>query len=361
MFFLFFSYFYSILPDKMQTSFQSFFESCISADHSDLSLKSCIEFIANHSFKADVSMSESPIARSHGPSAAEPVVVLLLIDEIAKSQSEDEILKLVGGILDQSPRLVDGRQCWVLPVITSLSGTRLKGLLTGSQRAILPVPLPVPLKSAPAAMKQILQLPAELDPLIDVLCGDVGYHGRMLEAIVDLLHSSKKPQLRTDVIANSHEPFRCLPEVYRLLYDHKCGEAFFRHIVEEPRELIDAVCVALMGLSVPRKAKVLPAGYRGTSTNIAIGQLPATEWTYDHLLSQGVFIGDAGTSSNEITPVMSPLQLVKWAHLMSALPRGSFKKTPQMNLFLLAVTRAFSSSDHNDWKTFEKFHHSMCH
>ena len=308
-------------------------------------------------------MSESPIARSHGPSAAEPVVVLLLIDEIAKSQSEDEILKLVGGILDQSPSLVDGRQCWVLPVITSLSGTRLKGLLTGSQRAILPVPLPVPLKSAPAAMKQILQLPAELDPLIDVLCGDVGYHGRMLEAIVDVLQSSPTSptdQLRIDVIANRREPFRFLPDIYRLLYEHKCSKAFFFDIVRNPHVLINAVCVALLGRSIPRDMKVLPAVLQSGASHV-IGQLPATEWTYDHLLSQGVFIGDAGTSSNEITPVMSPLQLVKWAHLMSALPRGSFKKTPQMNLFLLAVTRAFSSSDHNDWKTFEKFHHSMCH
>jgi hypothetical protein len=32
-------------------------------------------------------------------------------------------------------------------------------------------------------MKQLLQLPNSVDPLIDVLCRDVGYHGRMLEAI----------------------------------------------------------------------------------------------------------------------------------------------------------------------------------
>jgi hypothetical protein len=78
---------------------------------------------------------------------------------------------LVGATLDSLPSLADGRACLLLPVVTSLARYQFaKACAAHSQREILPVPLSV-------------QLPNSVDPLIDVLCRDVGYHGRMLEAI----------------------------------------------------------------------------------------------------------------------------------------------------------------------------------
>jgi hypothetical protein len=335
---------------------------------SDVSLAACIEFIVSHfdSAPAAASATDEVEASSDSDkvpstSSSGPVLVLLLVDELAKSKCEDEILSAVGSILDESPRLADGRKCLVLPVFTSLHEKKLTELQTGSQRAIMKVPLCVALTSAPAALKTLLAVPPELHPLIDVLCQDAGCHGRMLEAIVELLHPST--DLRNSMNTFIRTPFRMLPSIHADLDQHSCSAELFREITKAPHILIDAVCHVLLGHTVPRNAKVMPVVpdlkvELSVDAASEIGQLPMSQWTYDYLLSRGVFIADAGTSTRVITPVMSPLQLDRWA---STLHRSAGKDlSPQMKLFLQAIRRTFLASTRHNQETFEDFHQGMC-
>jgi hypothetical protein len=340
-------------------TFTPFFLQCLTLNMTTVKPATCIQFIVSHFVSTQAGNYASQSCDSTevvpSPSSSGPVLVLLMVDELAKSNCEDKIIAAVGSILDESPRLADGRKCLVLPVFTSLHETKLTDLLTGSQRAIKKVPLRVALTSAPAAMKALLAAPPELHPLIDVLCNDVGCHGRMLEAIADLLHPTTK--LWRDVNVFDHDPFRMLPLVHAALFDHPCSAEFFRDLSQAPHVLINVVCTVLLGLTVVRKLPVAPGQQHDVSASKVIGQLPMSQWTYDYLLSQGVFIADAGKSLNDITPVMSPLQLVKWADSMQ---RISFLElTPQMKLFLKSIKQAFSASSVHNWENFEEFHHGM--
>jgi hypothetical protein len=326
-------------------TFASFFRHCSSMDQSDLTLEYCIQFIANHFVSS--SASAPAVSRASASAVAlpstEPLLVLLSVDELSKSKCEDDILSLVGSTLDSSPSLADGRPCLILPVFTSLARFQFaKACTAHSQREILPVPLSVPLKSAPAAMKQLLQLPASLDPLIDVLCRDVGYHGRMLQAIAELL--APGTDYRKDVIDRIESPFHNLKTIHKALQQHKLSKAFFLYLGQE--SLTQAVCAALLGFSVDRSAVISP-GAPHHPDSIA-------NWTFENLESRGVFIDDAGESADQITPVMSPLQLDYWAKRQQDRPENL--DDPIKMKFFSMISRTYSSETFYNWQTFERFH-----
>jgi hypothetical protein len=338
--------------------FAAFYAHCAKFDLAHFHLPDCIEFIANHFVSVvpnaapsscDLASRPNGIADAAGESGSpQPLLVLLLVDEIAKSLCEDDIMTLVGGVCDDSPRLADHRACFVLPVFTSLSETRMSKLLTGSRRPILPVLLKVPLVSASAAMKVRLQLPPAFDTLIDVLCRDVGYHGRMLESIVDILapESAFEGSIRAELVTSADEPFQNLPHIYTLIRTHKASRSYFSRIVQIADSLFHAICVCLLGKSVPLGSNIL----RKLSDEASASDVGPS---YDDLLEQGVFISNASTVNGFITPVISPLQLTWWAAQLLNCTADTMKKN-----FLSAIIRAFCPVTENNWKKFEKFQHS---
>jgi hypothetical protein len=345
----------NILPRNLD-AFSQYFAEFKTKNQTSVNIASCVKFCANRFFGSTgaASSSASPYVSSK---TEKPLLVLLLVDELAKSRSEHDILHFMGCVLDQTLTLADGRQFVVLPVFTSLSHSLMARLCTRSQRSILPVPLPVPLKSAPAELKEMLQLPSELKSVVDVLCYDVGYHGRMMEIISQIL--APNTSLRTRMEAHPRDPFKYLPEIHQILLEHESSKGFFAHLLSNPLHLIQPVCYSILGRAIGREA---PFADRLSSTSI--NQLDDTKdqyeidsfkpQTYDELLSVGVFIGDAGTASALITPVMSPLQLVKWA-IARKQRRPCDDRT---SLFVDTVIQVFSAQSSHNWKSFEKFHHS---
>ena len=138
-------------------------------------------------------------------------------------------------------------------------------------------------------------MPPELDPLVDLLCRDVGYHGRMLEAIATLLAPGS--DLRVQVDAHCDEPYQCLPQIHQALFEHQLSKEFFSHIITGPDVLIYAVCVSLLGRTIGRNVKISP-----NDAQSARKLAPSSSWTFDDLQSFGVFIGDNGNAQGEITP-----------------------------------------------------------
>jgi hypothetical protein len=262
------------------------------------------------------------------------------VDEASKSDNENHVLQIVGSILDEPPRYSNDRQCRLLPVFTSLARYQfVKDCMTSSQRTILPIPLSVPLRSAPAALKDKLQLAVELYPLIDVLCRDVGYHGRMLEAIASIL--APGTMHRNLVNCRLDAPFQCLKTIHTALLQHKLSASFFSHLAQ--LSLTQAVCAALLGFTINREAKI---------STVAIDQ--HSDWTYENLQSHGVFIDDAGDTEGNIIPVMSPLQLVYWANKQDGLPEN--KDDQLKKCFFKQIMRTLSSETFYNWQTFERFH-----
>jgi hypothetical protein len=314
-------------------------------------LDDCIKFVANHfltigskraqaAAKARSSRSASALAAASVPSQ-EHLVVMLLVDELSKSRCDDAILTMTGALLDSPPKFVDGRVCLVLPFFTSLSETRIREASTKSNRDISPLPLTVALTSAPAKLKAKLAMPRAFDCLIELLCRDVGYHGRMLEAIVSILSSGK---LRRKVLDASHRPFAQLPHIHAALMESDLSVSFFTDLSSNRNFLVKAVCHALLAKSVNRELCAVPENFLG---------LESPGLTYDELLARGIFIGNAATKRDFITPVMSPLQLVAWAD--QCLSDGVLNE--RMLSFAKIVSRAFGSESSYNWETFELFNH----
>jgi hypothetical protein len=294
---------------------------------------------------------------------------MLLVDEISKSKSEARVLEMTSGVLNVPGRLADGRKYVVLPLFTSLSEILLKKASVGS---IIQVPLSVPLKSAPAVMKAKLNLGSQFDSLIDVLCNDVGNHGRMLETIVRCLQvppvdhavltsstCSVDENVRHLVLAHSFNPLLALSTCHSRMVTHSTSLEFFRNL--RNADLMNAVCISLLGLPVRRDQQIktpyrpvvlgsLPIAGPGPEA-VATQDLSACVGTYDELQALGVFIGDAGTVEGLMIPVMSPLQLLQWAGF-----NLEACSDPQMRLFFDSVVQAFTVVNEGTWKTFERFH-----
>jgi hypothetical protein len=344
-----------MLPSNM-TAFSKYFAEFKTKNQTAVNIESCVNFCANRFFGSSRNASSSS-SSSVSSKPEKPLLVMLLVDELAKSRSEHEILHLMGSVLDQTLTLDDGRQFVVLPVFTSLSHSLMVRLCTRSQRSIVPAPMPVPLKSAPAELKEKLHLPSELAPVIDVLCYDVGYHGRMMEIISQTLAPDTSLRIRME--AHPHDPFKYLPEIHQVLLEHESSKGFFEHLLSNPRHLIQPVCYSILGRAIGRDTP-----FADQTSSTSSNQLDETKdpnkvdsfkpQTFDDLLSVGVFIGDAGTASALITPVMSPLQLVKWATERK-------KQKPcdnRTSLFVGTIIRVFSAQSSHNWKSFENFHHS---
>ena len=276
---------------------------------------------------------EAPIAPYE-----KPVVVMLLVDELSKSKSEVEVLELTGSVLDVPGRLDDGRKYVVLPLFTSVSETVIRSASKKSQRVIVPLPMAVSLTSAPAYLLTKLNMPPAFECLIEMLCRDVGYHGRMLEAIASILEA--ETVLRDEVLAQSDRPFCKLSAIHGFLFSDPLSKSFFVQLNDERKHLSKAVCFALLGMSAP--------------INEPCTALGASTLTFDDLLSMGVFISNADATSENITPVMSPLQLVKWASRRKS--DGDFDL--QTRFLLDAIIKAFGSESSQNWETFERFNHS---
>jgi hypothetical protein len=180
-------------------------------------------------------------------------------------------------------------------------------------------------------------MPPAFECLIELLCRDVGYHGRMLEAIASILAADSV--LRQEVLVQSDRPFCKLSAIQGFLFSNPLSTSFFVQLQIERKHLLKAVCFALLGKSAP--------------INEPCSALGASSLTFDELLSMGVFISNADATSENITPVMSPLQLVKWASLRQS--DGDLDL--QTGCLLDAIIKAFGSESSQNWETFERFNH----
>lgn len=325
--------------------FSSFFLAFMALDLSKVSLQNCVRFVANHFFQRSADASASSTSAAHTgaatSSSSPPLLVLFMVDELTKSQREDDILRLIGDILDTEQTLHDGRRFTVLPVFTSLSQVRMTSLCSKSNRGFLVVPLPVPLPGASEALKSLLDLKPQQGVLIDALYRDVGGHGRMLEAIARTLALGSDIRSRLD--ASYLSPLTFLREIHsHLMSTETLSSSFFKNLAGS-EFLVDAVCASLLGRLVSRRELVAPV------------EVNVSQWTYDDLQELGVFIGDAADAEGQIIPVMSPLQLTKWASSVSS-GRPACHADDQFGVFLRSIVNMFSAESLYDWATFERFH-----
>ena len=303
-------------------------------------------FIANHFFQATADASASvACADVSASSSSSPLLVLFMLDELAKSGCEDEILSLMGSILDPPLTLNDGRRFTVLVTVSSLSRTRMLSLCSKLSRSFRKVTLPVSLPSARDALMSMLELKPHQGVLIDVLVRDVGGHGRMLEAISLVLARGSEIRTRLDA-ATDQSPLTFLRDAHAELLSHPLSSAFFQHLSGSVF-LVDAVCNALLGRAVSRYQPIWP---HPQTVSAEISQ-----WTYDGLQALGIVIGDASDSDVEIIPIMLPLQLVKWASSI-LISRAYSSVHSQFDVFLNSVLSIFSAENLYDLATFERFH-----
>ena len=160
----------------------------------------------------------------------------------------------------------------------------------------------------------------------------------MLEAIAGLL--ARGSPIRTMLDASYLSPLTFLPRIHTALLSDSLSSAFFLNLVIHASSLVDAVCHVLLGQRVPR----------GDLAASSIG-------TYDDLQALGIFIDDACESKGEIVPIMSPLQLVRWATSVSSCRPPCFADDRnQFGVFLRSILNMFSAANLYDWATFEHFH-----
>jgi hypothetical protein len=377
-------YFRSILHDGIR-EFKDFFPYFYrNSGGKSTSFRECIQVTAHHFLKFNLKQRAAPPTFSVADfqsagglmvtmteQTERPLLVMLLVDNLSETGVENatEMSTYIGNMLDSSGEcyLDDFSKFVLLPVFTCTTSDMrlLHNPRPGNGRTIMSVPVSVPLTSAPAAMKAKLNMGSEFDQLIDVLCNDVGYHGRMLEAIVELLEdvnghppeamnadsNAKVVNLRQLVKAHTCNPLLSLSICRSELVTHAKTSTFFAPLIRD--DLMNAVCISLLGFPVSSCNKI-EASY-GSSLGPSKEVLNPT--SFRDLQDLGVFIGDdfdAMFHYGHMYPVMSPLQLLEWA----TLKKSSTKQNGNALLFdsIIQVFTAFCKD--GTWQTFESFHHS---
>ncbi len=336
--------FFDILPHQLNT-FAGFFQHLISLDFSRISAHDCLLLIAELAFPApssppSSSLSPTDISATAASSSAFTAessyrVILLGVDEISKSECEVELLKLIGKISDE--RLL--QRIVVLPIVTSLSQSLLFQGLTGTDRVVNFIPLPVYLPGADAMLMDKLKLQSRYAPIIETLCRSLGNHGRMLEVLHDILDpASTNPQSHALQTSFMRDEGTAVDPILRAVAAHG-GIHYFHLLGRNPASMIVPVCFALLGQSLCRDEP-----------------LQGCTMTPDELQVQGIFIGDAKSLPGHITPIMSHFQVLIWAEAARDRPWQS----PELYLLANTLVEILSLKHPFSGSKFETFHAGMC-
>ena len=295
-------------------------------------------FIAELAFSASApspSSFSSTSSNSSAASTAPTALIFLGVDEISRSGCENDLIDLIGGMSDSPLRLPNGLRVAVLPIVTSLSQSRMTKQATLSTRPLSLISMPVFLPGAEKMFLRKLDLGPEFLPIIRYFCRSLGNPGRLLEVLYDQL-MILSPGFRQALLspAGSKLVNAILQDVIREVR----GKCFFHFFSNKPKSLAFPVCHALLGHEIAR------------------GDLLAgCDMDPDELQQRGIFIGDASVKDGRIIPIMSALQVVTWAEFIE-------KDASCRELHPLAATliKVLSIKPPFSGSTFEVFHAGMC-
>ncbi len=317
----------------LQMDFSQFLNRILSLDTSSLSARHCLSFIAELAFSAASSSSSSAASSTSAPVANGPSSVILLgVDEISKSKWENKLLNLIGSISDSPLILSNGLRVAVLPIVTSLSQTLMAKQETESSRPLSLISLPVHLPGAADMLVNQLNLAPDFLPIIRVMCRSLSNHGRLLEVLHDLLKSGSV--YFQQLVAGREN---AISSILRAVIADNRGSAYLGILTRSSRDMLLPVCHALLGTSLDRDER-----------------LQNCAWTPDQLQMNGVFIGDATSKKGNITPIISPLQLLLWSERLIA--RSDFS---ELHPLANALVDVFSIKAPFTWSKFESFHAGM--
>jgi hypothetical protein len=330
--------FHEILPEEFK-KLSIFIKHIKSLDTTQLSLEDCLMFIAQLAFPSSTTVSATASSSSAIVSNQPSAVIFLGVDEISKSMFEDELLKLVGSISDSMLLLPNGMRVAVLPIVTSLSQSLLAKQATLSNRPLSLVSMPVNLPGAADMMLQKLQLGPEYRVIIDALCRSLGNHGRSLEVLHDLLIPSSIHKLayalRKDLLVDKESS---ISRILQAVADDNKGACNFQLLTDDAESMVMPVCHALLGSSIGRSK-----------------MLKNCPMKPDQLQMHGVFIGDATSKRGQITPIMSPFQVLLWARKLLKESVSS-----ELNLLATKLVEVLSIQPPISGTDFERFHAGMC-